>query len=206
MNKLIIALIFLLSACGGSSSTPTVEPPVIEPPVVKDTLLIYKSTDYTSLTSVSNAIYHDDFKAVIVHTTYDKAVHDTAQHCPGCFELTNSVILGEDPECTDCLRLNTFLDYSERDHSVKVFVVIEDSLSFAFAEQMISQRGYSDIVLVSSNEELLLSARYNYELAMIGEPAALYADWIITTDSDCSAKCINPNGEGAGVFDGVIYP
>ena len=114
------------------------------------------------------------------------------------------MIIGDDADCKDCLKLSTFLDYTERDFSTKTFVVIEDSLTFGFAQEIISQRGYSDIVLVSSSEDILIESVYGYELAFIGD-SSIY-DWNITTNKSCPTKCIHPltTNDVTGDYDGVI--
>ena len=57
---------------------------------------------------------------------------------------------------------------------------------------------------MSTNEDLLLNAAYNYPMAIIGESSNANIDWHITSNSDCDAKCISPVDVGDGVFDGVI--
>ena len=131
-------------------------------------------------------------------------MRDRAANCPACFLITEAVILGDDKDCIDCYDLSKFLDFYERDHAIQVFISIEDELTFGFVEALVSSRGNNNIVLVSSSEELLLNAQYSYPLAFVGESLSNSIDWHITTNSDCSAKCINPNGDGVGIFDGVI--
>lgn len=197
MSKLILALTILLSACGGSSST-VESPKPVEPPI-KSTLIIKSNVDNNTLDgSLLN------YESVIIEATFSQVYRDSIADCSACFELTSAVILGGDIDCIDCMRLNTMLDYLERDNGVQVFITVRDELSFGFVEGLISQRGYSDIVIVSHDEGLLTSSIYNYPSAIIGESSNGNIDWHITSNSDCSAMCINPDGNGAGVFDGVI--
>lgn len=195
----ILLLTVLLSACGGSS-TPE-KPPIIKPPV-KDTLIIHRNTDNTSLNGASI-----DNEAIILSAVFSQSERDRLEQCNyTCFNLNESVILGDDKDCIDCYDLSKFLNFYERDHDVMVFITVEDELTFGFVEGMASMNGYSNIVLVSSSEELLLNAEYNYSNAIIGESSNVSIDWHITSNSECSAKCINPDGVGVGLFDGVIYP
>ena len=203
MKYLILAL--LLTGCGGGGGSSDKDPVVIEKPPVKDTLVIYDNTDYTTLNSVSNAIT-SGYKATIVRASYSQAERDKAVTCPNCFDINNSVILGDDINCEDCLKLQSFLDYAERDFGTKVFIVIEDDLTFEFTQSIVSTRGYSDIVFVSSMESVLALSIYNYELAFIGDSSELSVDWYITADKNCKSKCIHPltTNDVTGEYDGVI--
>ena len=192
MNKLILALTILLSACG--EPVPETMP---ETAPVKDTLIIFDNGNYQAIDKSL------DYEAMIVNVSYSQASVDDARKCPLCFVVETGVILGDDKDCAECLLLPEFLDYYERDRGVKVFIVFSDILSFRFAERILANGWYSDVVLVSANEDLLNDASYNYELALIGETDNTNIDYHITGNSECSAKCISPSG-GVGLFDGVI--
>ena len=198
-----ILIAIALSGCGGGSSSldkPVTKPPVIIDPPVKDTLIIHRNNDDTSLSGASV-----DNGAIIVNAVFSQFERDRVEACNfTCFSLLDSVILGDDKGCIDCLELSKFLDFYERDHNIQVFIVVEDELSFMFTEGLASSKGYSNIVLVSTNEDLLLNAAYNYPIAIIGESNNTGIDWHITSNSDCSAKCVNPDGDGLGVYDGII--
>lgn len=203
LKKVPYLIVLLLVGCGGGGSSEPVTPvtPIIEP-VKKDTITIYNNTDYTSLNGASSAV--QNHSAVIVKAVYSQESRERVNNCQNCFTLIDSVIIGDDMECEDCLRLSSFLDYTERDHSLKTFIVIEDDLTLTFAQEIVSTRGYSDIIFVSSSDEILDSIVYNYELALIGESSKY--EWNITTTKDCPSKCIHPltNNNVAGDYDGVI--
>ena len=197
-----LAVTVILSGCGGSTpETVKVEPIEIIKPVI-DTLVIHRNTEYKygSMDGMPS-----DAEAVITSVVFSQKDRERLLKCNyTCFIPALSVILGDDKDCVDCKLLTRFLDPYESRHGMTVFLVIEDALTFSFAQHLAGKYGHSNVVLVSSNEELLLKAEYNYPLAIIGESTDSNIDWHITSNSECSAKCINPNGEGLGEFDGTI--
>ncbi len=195
MHKISVFLLTVFLASCGSSSTNTEPPkqPVIVEPVGKDTIVIHSNTDNKSLSGSSI-----DNQAIIINATYSQAERDK----PG-FSLLDSVILGENKNCIDCFSLSKFFDFYHRDNNIQIFITVQDSLTLGFVEAILSNRGYQ-AVLVSSDEQLLLSSQYNYELALIGETSNANIDWHITDNKDCSAKCISPINTGLGEFDAVI--
>jgi len=203
MNKFILVISIVLSACGGSTA-PTVEskPVVIDKPapIEKQSLLIYDNGGDQTLGTINYAI-DNGYKAIILDVTYSQVYRDSVADCPACFVLARSVIISDDKGCDDCFSLSPPL-FRLMNNNMKVFLVVNDELTLHFAEYIASQAGYADIVLTSTNEELLLSQRYNYELALIGEADNNNIDWHITENKDCSAKCISPSGLSS--FDGAI--
>tara|TARA_R110002096_G_scaffold269854_1_gene463749 strand:- start:18 stop:623 length:606 start_codon:yes stop_codon:yes gene_type:complete len=200
MIKLLIAALILTGCGGGGSEAKTEKPPVAIETPVKDTLIIHRNTVYTSSTSIST-----DIKAIITKAVFSQEDRYRLDNCNyTCFSPEDSILLGDDKDCADCVLLNHLLYRYERDNGVQVFIIIEDELTLLLTEELLSRRGYSNIVLVSSSEELLLSASYNYSTAIIGESTDTNIDWHITSNKDCSAKCISQVDVGFGVFDGVI--
>lgn len=202
MNKLIL-LVLLLSACGGSKVAPPVV--VIDEPIespVKETLLIRSNDDNKTLVTIKYAA-DNNYEAMILNATYSQVYRDGIADCANCFSLVRSVILGDDKYCEDCYPLMPAIEYLYRSPGIKVFIVVQDKLTIDFVGAILSTYGF-DAVLVSTDEDLLLSSDYNYELALIGETDNINIKWHITDNVNCSAKCISP-ADAIG-FDAVIVP
>ena len=200
MKSLVMVFCFVLSACGGSTPVNPEPVVIIQPlPVEKETLLIYDNGGDGSLDTIKHAI-NNGYEAMILNVTYSQVYRDSIADCVNCFSLVRSVIIGNDKNCADCFVLASAFDYLKP--NMKTFLIINDELTLGFVEALITSKGYSDIVLVSSDEQLLINSSYNYELALIGETNNNNIDWHITENKDCSAKCVSPIGSSG--FDGSI--
>lgn len=209
--KYLLILTMLLSGCGGKSSPTDILPvPVPVPEPVVNTVHIYKNENHNNISDIGNAI-NNGFDTVYLTTTYSQENRDIVERCgPECFKLTDSMILGDDKDCVDCLRLSVALDYLT-EQGIEPYIVVSDSLSSDFAENLASMRGYN-IVLTSPDNLILGDAQYNYPLALL-VPSGEYEannniDYYIVDQSNidkCESKCIATNITALNLVDGVNY-
>jgi len=190
MNKLIICLVFVLSACGGGSGNPTT-PEIIKEPPVKETIFIYNNKDSITLNQIGAAAA-DGYKHIQITVVYDANERKRVEDCDySCFYLLDSVIVGDDSECLDCMRMVEVTNYAV-ELGLTLFVVTNDDLSFSFAESIASEQGLTDIVFMSESLDTLNNSQYNYEKGMIGytNQELLNIDYVVTDLASCTIKCI----------------
>ena len=192
MIKYILALL-LLSGCGSSSTKTEAETIIKQPEPVKEAVYILNNQDNKTLNQLGYALAND-YKHVLVNATYDQADRQRVANCNyTCFYLNDSVILGKDMNCDDCIRLITAINYAS-ESGISLFVVVNDELTFSFAESIASSKGFDSVVFLSESIDILSKAQYNYPLGLINysNQELNNIDFIVTSDiEDCSmVTCI----------------
>lgn len=194
MRYLLIVLM-LLVGCGGGG-TKKAEAVIVEPEPVKQTTFIYNNKDYLSLNGLGFA-YSDGYEYIYIKVTYDAVERQRVINCGyACFSLSHSVIIGDNKDCEECLRLSDVISYAT-ETGLTVFIEVSDDLTLGFAESIASSLGYSDLIIASDSKELLDKPLYNYPLALIGSEVLPDIDYLITDDiNNCSSvSCVASESE-----------
>ena len=175
-----------MAGCGGGGAKKA-EIAIVEHEPVKQATFIYNNKDYLSLNGAGFA-YSDGYEYIYTKVTYDAAERQRVANCDyACFSLSHSVIIGNNKDCEECLRMSDVINYAT-ETGLTVFIEVSDELTLGFAESIVSSLGYSDLIIASNSKDLLDKSVYNYPLALIGSKSLSGIDYLITDDiNNCSS-------------------